>query len=233
MRELIYLSRGKLRQFAAGRPRHWRSRAQVEGEIKIPGVGGFKVRSADCDAHDSSSTSSRGADLDKVIAALESTDRAARWFTEDVQPGQWVQFEAPMSYTTTSDAVIFLDLNQPTDAYPTGGTIRLMLYGSREHLTASYADTATTHLGPSGWPIRNLLAELDREFKAVGPDRHAHLNLSTRTMNVIDALDVELELMHTAAWIAGYARVTAALSGPSGRRILATPLYVEYISEPS
>jgi hypothetical protein len=77
------------------------------------------------------------------------------------------------------------------------------------------------------------LAKLDQEFTAIRFDDYAHLDLSTRAMHVIDALDNELEPLHTAAWMAGYARVTAALSGPACRQIIATPLYAEYIVEPN
>lgn len=135
MRELIYLSERKLRQFVLGRPRRWRNRAQVEAEIKFPGIGGVKVGPAvpDRDAKVIP-------DLEKVISALESSDRAARWFADDdLQPGQWVHFEAPLTYSLLSDgmryrAVVFIDRDEPTTGYPTGGTTRLLMHGSAEHL---------------------------------------------------------------------------------------------------
>lgn len=45
MRELLYLSRRKLRQFDLGRP-PWRrigAHVNVMGEVKVPGIGGLTV----------------------------------------------------------------------------------------------------------------------------------------------------------------------------------------------
>lgn len=108
MRELIYLSERKLQQFTLDRRRHWWHRVGLEGEVKLPALGGVRIsRSAD--------DSTRKADLDQVIAALERSDRAARWYTEDgLQPGQWVHFEARLNYRVMDEdnflsTVIFID----------------------------------------------------------------------------------------------------------------------------
>lgn len=123
VRELVYLSKRKLRQFDLG---WWRDlRARVKATIKPPGIEltvETDVRRSDL------------AVLDAVIAALERSDRAPVWFTEDVQPGQWVRFEAPMSYTTIGTAIVFLDVDEQSQAYPSGGQVRLMLHGSAVHL---------------------------------------------------------------------------------------------------
>lgn len=126
VRELVYLSKRKLRQFDLG---WWRDlRARVKATIKPPGIEltvETDVRRSDLAA------------LDAVIAALERSDRAPVWFTEDVQPGQWVRFEAPMSYTTIGTAIVFLDVDEQSPAYPSGGQVRLMLHGSAVHLAGS------------------------------------------------------------------------------------------------
>lgn len=233
MRELVYLSQSKLQQFAAGRPPRWGSRTEVEAELKVPGVGGLKVRSKDDDRNRAS-----GAELDTIITALESTDRASRWFADDVQPGQWIQFEAPLSYTTTSMAVIFLDLDRPTAAYPTGGTIRLMLHGSRVHLLGDSSRLVTIAelgraSGMSVSSIHSLLHHLTDEalLDVTAQWRDKPVRLSS-LIGIINALDAQLELPHTAAWMAGHARVTAVPLASPVRIVVATPLYVQYVTAP-
>jgi hypothetical protein len=98
VRELVYLSKRKLRKFDLG---WWRDlRARVKATIKPPGIE-FTVET-DIRRSDLSA-------LDTVIVAPERSDRAPVWFTENVQPGQWVHFEAPMSYTTIGNASAELD----------------------------------------------------------------------------------------------------------------------------
>jgi hypothetical protein len=233
VRELVYLSQSKLQQFAAGQPPRWGSRAEVEADLKVPGVGGIKVRPKD----DGGGRAS-GADLDKVITALESTDRASRWFTDDVQPGQWIQFEAPLSYTTKGTAVIFLDLDRPTAAYPTGGTIRLLLYGSREHLLGDSSRRITGRelakaAGVSFEPVQHLLRHVAEEAPSGDTVkwRYRPVRLDLLHM-IVHVLSDHLELPHTAAWMAGHARVTAVSVASPARIVVATPLYVQYVSAP-
>lgn len=51
--------------------------------------------------------------------------------------------------------------------------------------------------------------------------------------DVIALLDDLLETRSTAAWMAGYARVTAVVRlSPKATVVIATPLYVEHVSPP-
>lgn len=82
MRELVYGSEGKLQQFMIGKFSAWRNSVHVEGDVKIPGIDGVKVRPAD-----PSQDKRTGVDLHRVLADLESSSRAARWFgDEESQP---------------------------------------------------------------------------------------------------------------------------------------------------
>jgi hypothetical protein len=180
-----------------------------------------------------------------VIADLEKSDRAPTWFTADgVQPGEWVHFEAPMSYAAVGDGVFFLDLDQST-TYPTGGAVRLMPHGSLEHLTGTAPRASTRELahdlGMSASTIRRLFDSLEQHLadsdEQVGKDRERRRAPGfqrARFLLVVEKLGEQLELEYTAAWMAGYARVTAVFAFGAERRIvLATPLYVEYVSQPS
>ncbi|HKS45801.1 MAG TPA: SAVMC3_10250 family protein [Amycolatopsis sp.] len=245
MRELLYLSQRKLRQFDLGHAR-WRGvRARVTGEIKVPGFGGVTV------GNDGDGPKAAVPDLDKVIAALEGSDRASHWFTEDVGPGQWVQFEAPMSYAVTDrGGVIFLDLDQRTPSYPTGGDVRLMLHGSSRHIVGSEppAQEVTDRqidaaMGFSAGNPRHLLTKLLMDLASADEPLGQSASIAIKRVehklpgsyaHLIQVLNRKLDLSHTAAWMAGYARITAVPPPVNGSRIVvATPLYVEYVSAPA
>ncbi|MFJ4584539.1 SAVMC3_10250 family protein [Streptomyces echinatus] len=157
MREFVYLSKRKLRQFTesngdVGRPRWWR-RLGFEGELAFPPFGRAKVAGREATAEPVTLT------VDEVIDEFERGDRAAGWFADDsVGAGSWALFEAPLNYRVMDDkyfrsAVLFLDSAVRSPHYPTGGSVRLLLHGSREHL-----------LGMEGSsPVRlDVQAELDR-----------------------------------------------------------------------
>lgn len=245
MRELLYLSHRKLRQFDLETSRWRRLGARFTGEIKLPGFGGVTV------GNNSDGTKSDEPELEAVIAALDNSDRAARWFTEDVGPGQWVQFEAPMSYALTDGGgVIFLDLDEAAPGYPTGGEVRLLLHGSRRHVvrdepavqvvTDRQIDTLTGFsAGNSHRLLSRLLLDLTTADEPLGQSasmavarvEHKMPGVYTR---LFQELDRQLDLPHTAAWMAGYARITAVPPPVNGKKVVvATPLYVEYVSPPT
>jgi hypothetical protein len=111
MRELVYLSDAKLRQFRPERGRRLRVR-----EIGLSGVGQIGVEPP-ADAH-----------FDEVVDHISGI---ARWYAEDgLATGDWVQFESPMGYTVTGDdRVPILIFAEPP------GDRRLVLHGSPHHLT--------------------------------------------------------------------------------------------------
>lgn len=243
MRELVYLSERKLQQFILGRPRRWRGRTQVEGELKVPGIGGVKLGPVAPDQSEKATP-----DLEKVISALENSDRAAKWFADDnVQPGQWVHFDVPLCYTPLSDghgvrAVVFLGSDEPTKDHPADGTTRLLLHGSAEHLLGGTVESSASRdssRNPTRYTEIRLFARLlyrlnrssassDGEPDAEGMNLLGGKILEMEVPQVIQLLDDLLEPRLTAAWMAGYARVTAVLHDENSTTVLATPLYVEY-----
>lgn len=244
MRELVYLSQSKLQQFTFERPRRWRGRAQVEGEIGVPGLGAVKVAPAVA-----SKDTRPLVDLEKVISSLESSSRAAQWFADErAQAGQWVRFTAPLSYTTFNGAVLFLDNDRPTPAYPTGGALRLMLHGSREHLVGTSQDLSVEAVARHHYlsnatvsrllrSLHSYLAATQRESDADGihsPQSGGEPALPPMLERLVVLLGSYLHLEYTVAWMAGYARVTAVVPvGPNNCIMLATPLFVEYTPSPA
>lgn len=239
MRELVYLSERKLRQFDLGR-RGWRM--NVTGEVRVPGVGGVSMTK--------DSAGPAVPDLDQVVAALEESDRASRWFTEEVKPGEWVRFEAPMAYTITNrGGVLFLDLDRRTGAYPTGGSIRLMLHGSSRHLVGGGPPSRQItdrdideRMGFSAGNPHHLLGELMMDLRSADDPagqsatmaiKRVEHKLPNRYSDVLNILTDELALPGTAAWLAGLARISAVPPSVGDHRIVvASPLYVEYVSAP-
>lgn len=245
MRELVYLSKRKLRQFDLGRaPRGLRAR--VKAAIRAPlGIGELTVE-----------TDSRQRDLpelDDVITALERSERAAVWFTDNAQPGQWVQFEAPMSYTTIGKVVVFLDADAQSAAYPSGGDVRLMLHGSSEHLVGGDPVPRTSVEELSEQAAARSAIDADafasvfnsffdlieygsrQDINSLEEDRVMSLKNRLPAAgldHVLPTLTRHLRLPHTAAWMAGYARVTAYTSAGQRSTVFATPLYVEHVSPP-
>ena len=236
MRELIYLSEQKLQQFVTNKSLSWRGKVRMEGDIKIPGIGGVKIGPAD-----PAQGKRTGPDVEKVIDALENSARAAAWFADKgARPGQWVYFEAPLSHIVIGGSVIFLDLGKPTDSYPTGGVVRLMLHGSRIHLTGSTSVEAIPMRAVGRSHFHLMMRDLDRyltaeeeKFDTSTIPANEDESLPYRLNRVITTLDRSMQLELTAAWMAGYARVTAVVpSTPDVNLVVATPLYVEYIVEP-
>lgn len=150
-------------------------------------------------------------------------------------------------------AVVFLDVEESADNYPTGGATRLLLHGSATHLVGS---------GPAGRTTVEELSEIAGATSVIHADSYAsvfnnffdliiyesargleapddprwkfHIRAPLAGVNhVLPALTTRLRLPITAGWMGGYARVTAvAPLGNNRRLIFATPLYVEHISPP-
>lgn len=110
MRELVYLSDAKLRQFRPERGRRFRVR-----EIGLSGVGQIGVEPP-VDGH-----------FDEVVDHLSGI---ARWYTEDgLEVGDWVQFETALGYTIAgTERVPILLFAEPP------GDLRLVMHGSPHHL---------------------------------------------------------------------------------------------------
>lgn len=220
VRELIYVSQAKLRQLVPDLPKRAGLR-DVEAEVNTP-VGGFKVGKA-----------AREVDpgLAAAVARLEASDRAPEWFVEPgIRPGEWVHFEAPMSYGDVGGAVVFLDSDQVDDSYPSRGGLRLLLHGSSEHLVGPAAPPRVPSQPMSMWPrfVRALTLEYEMNVELARP-HHSFLKWVVR---ILDRLTDSLQPAYTAGWVAGYARVTAVIPIDSGTLLAATPLYVEHVAAP-
>lgn len=238
MRELVYLSKRKLEQFDLGR-RH-RIQSPLKITIKPPFLE-LVTRTA--------RPQKDMRELDAVIDALERSDRAPVWFTESVQPGQWVHFEAQMSYTTVGNVVVFLQIDGDHD-------VRLMLHGSSQHLIgrdpplqtsveelSEQASTRSTIDAEAFASVFNHFFDLieyasRQEINALEVDHVMSFNRRVRAAgldHVLPTLNDHFRLPYTAAWMAGRARITAVAPRTVAHcsTLFATPLYVEYVSPPS
>lgn len=248
MRELVYVSKRKLQQFDLGGWRGPASRVKATAKVFL-GVGEITV--------EPDGVRRDYPNVDAVLRALDQSDRAPVWFEDEVQPGQWVQFEAPMSYTTVGKAVVFLDVDQPSIAYPGGGERRLVLHGSAEHLVGGDTQPRTSV---------DALSEEAARCSSVGAEAFASVfnhffdlieyasvhDVSSRDdrqmvsfrrrmsasglEHVLPTVGRHLHLPHTAAWMAGCARVTNVAPPTNADRamtLFATPLFVEYVAAPS
>ncbi|MEU4524928.1 SAVMC3_10250 family protein [Amycolatopsis sp. NPDC024027] len=232
MHELVYVSDAKLYQLAKGLPRGSGGSRDLEAEFKTP-LGGFKIGRP---------ARKREPSLAAAIRILNQSSRAPAWFAETtVRPGEWIQFESPLAHRVAGDAVIFLDDDEPSDEYPTGGRLRLLLHGSRRHLVGERPtdldDDIPNLLPSSSWVTfgEYLLRTID-EFGNKGrktADKNTWRPYGSD--DVEHGIHVLTEIMrprYAAAWMAGYARVTAVIPIDGGVVLAATPLYVEYIESP-
>ncbi|WJV49116.1 SAVMC3_10250 family protein [Streptomyces flavofungini] len=247
MRELVYLSDRKLRQFMPDRPRRL-----VRGgwQVTTP-VGGVGLDPEVPDAE-----RERGERLRRIVRHVSA---AAGWFAEPgLRAGSWVQFEAPLNFRALRGAapgmVLFVDPPRGVEGYETGGAVRLLLHGSVEHLAGGRvpvvaeppALSETVHHA-GGWDCSGgdwvellttqasvLLGSLTSQPDATSEDEAQEpvspVTLLEGTRQLLAALDRQLPV-ETAAWMRGYARVTAALECGDVRYVVATPLYVEYVAE--
>jgi len=170
--------------------------------------------------------------LAAAVARLEASSRAPRWFADPaVQPGHWVHFEAPLALGVVGDAAAFVDTGEPSDTYPSGGRLHLLLHGSGHHLTgAQSASPIPRDDNHSLWArFRVLLSTLDAKDSGSSQIDTLEARYTARTVGQLSKM---LQPGYTAAWMAGYARVTARIPTASGLLLAATPLYVEHIDAP-
>ncbi|MGW4776790.1 SAVMC3_10250 family protein [Streptomyces filamentosus] len=168
MRDVIYLSAGKLQQFLP-EPR----RAPRTAGVRLSTPFGFGV---DVDAQEADGEQGRMKHLRQVQKHLEET---ALWYEDPgLRPGTWVQFEAPMRCVTLRGA--YRDLLLFVDSGTVSGTAsgtgedagcRLLLHGSARHLL--------------GWTPQ--LAEGPALSEMVGGDSVGTVFL-TRAGQVVEAL---------------------------------------------
>ncbi|MFH8293023.1 SAVMC3_10250 family protein [Streptomyces sp. NPDC018059] len=221
MRELLYLSDSKIQQFVPSLRTLW-NRPDIA--VTSP-FGGIAFNGA---------PDARRTKFHHLARVVKRIERSARWFTEPVQPGAWVAFEAPMNYFTLGapfgGILLFSDIPRATEYYPSGGRVRLILHGSSRHLLISRPAVEVNPPGEqqidavfggsSGDDFEILVSNLDLLQEALhsrGVDppaeriefRRTHA-LRQAALQLVTALDAASH-QETAAMMVGYARVTAYL----------------------
>lgn len=245
VRELVYLSAGKLRELDIDRRPGLLGR--MKANINVLNLIGI---SGEVDLHRKAAR-----ELDRMIDWLES-----KWFTEQVSVHELVQFEAPMAYTAVDSAVIFLDAAEPSDDYPAGGDMRFLLHGSRhnllnaqpvvpatvEGLSELAATRSVLHPDVIASSINHFLDLVVRRAREDSDELESRLpthsmyrfknQIRGATMRyAVPALTDYVRLPYTAGWVRGHARVTGVVPATSEHpyTLFASPLYVQFGAPPS
>ncbi len=227
LREFIYLSDAKLRQFI---PHPRRLRRPGALRLTTP-VGGI-----DLDAPTDDAGSARGRQLDQVVGHLAES---ARWFGEpDLRPGEWVWFEAPLLYVTlrraNRDLVLFTDPIPGADPQYPSADCRLLMHGSARHLLGmtpvSVEGPALTATDEGSSACTTFVTDAGEVVRTLTGAGHPAPPGARGVRDLLAALDAAQPDIPTAAWTQGYARVTAALpaTATAPRCLVASPLTVEY-----
>jgi hypothetical protein len=231
MRELVYVSKAKLQQLVRDLPEGSRRLRDMEVEVKTP-LGGVKVGK-------NARESQPG--LAAAVAELEASTRAPLWFADPAaRPGNWVHFEAPLSYCNIGGGtVVFLDADEASAEYPSGGRLRLVLHGSHQHIVGEPVPSAHRELDPF-WLSSSVLdifieclKNYSRALDETSWNRESgSLTLPQSLERDLSSLTGALQPRYTAAWMAGYARITAVVPADNATILAATPLYVEHVAPP-
>lgn len=248
MRELVYLSDRKLEQFLPALRSFW-PKPVVNVKTQLVEISVNAALDVE---------KSKLKHLAQVIAHIE---KSARWFLDpQATAGQWVNFEAPLNYLMVNrgdrDLVFFVDRNVATADYPTGGSARLLLHCSSTHLRIGNRLTRvpappgeSVVMGGGSGPdvfVEDSIKLLLKTLRSQGPPSNENQplpavmlasHLPSATTRLLRAIDARL-YPETAAWMAGYARITASFAVPSSfeesvRYILASPLYIEHTIPPT
>lgn len=242
MREFVYLSDNKLRQFIDPGPRRrwWPSSGKVS--LSLP-VGSMEVQQ--------DATQGRRLIEQRLGAVDAHVDLAARWYAdEDVGAGDWVAFEVPLLYSLLEPLVLFVDPLNPRDVRQT----RLLLHGSASSMRPDLWEDAQQSPGmPHQHSEASFVYEMEGAFRSLhfvqDPLRHGaepsvdpERRLRRSVARVIATLDNNFSPV-TAAWMRGVARVSVRFpaepspeesgelvdESPStpGAIVVASPLYVE------
>ena len=225
MRELVYLSEAKLQQF-----RKPGSKLDgLSGGVKVTaGLTGAPGVEANIDYNPATAAAAATATLDQAEQFIRSK-WPVRWWTEDLDPGEWIQFETKLAFgvlepTREAHRVLFFWGRDDTDP-----SIELLLHGSPRHLVQAYADSV-----PIGDFQPSLAAGLFSYLEAVDSGRIESDGMAwteRRLGRVVRELR-ELAPDLTAGWLSGLARVTFTVPGEGKRLVVASPLVVEHVPAP-
>jgi hypothetical protein len=185
-------------------------------------------------------------DLDEVLEELDKRRRGVQWYEDDaVRVGDWVQFEACLNYAvlsvprlTEGAPLLFWEPKRATsDAGSVGQSNTLLLHGSPDGLVGNSAEVTTGIAGSMsgvGQLVR-VLERLSRSDVPLGVESHLdNRRLAFMLTDILRKLDRDYPSF-MASWFAGYARITGIIPPAGDHRsgyMLATPLYVERVSEP-
>ncbi|MFJ6792732.1 SAVMC3_10250 family protein [Streptomyces sp. NPDC091268] len=239
MREIVYLSESKLRQF-------------VPEPRRVPRAGALRVTSPfggiDMDAP---APDSEQGQLRHLRDVYKHVGLVADWYeAPDLRPGQWVQFEAPIRCVTLSgahqDLVLFVDSGSGTGTEPAPDErSRLIMHGSVRHLRGwtpmpvdgpalevenSASSLGTAFVTRAGQVVEALTRLRDPLSAEQSPPRSAVRLHGRGVQELLNALDDEDGGIDMSAMMTGYARITGVLpSTPAAPRcVVASPLVVEY-----
>lgn len=239
MREIVYLSEGKLRQFLP-EPR------------RLPRAGALRVTTpfggVDMDAP---ATDGQHGQLRHLRQVYKHVELVADWYAKkELRPGQWIQFELPLRCVTLSgaheDLVLFLDpVHEGGPDLASTKSCRLLMHGSARHLrswTPMPVDGPVLEVGNSasslgdafvtraGQVVKTLTRHrnpglADQDASQPADDLHGR-----GVQELLRALDDEEVIINTSALMTGYARVTGVLPNTqdNARCVVASPLIVEY-----
>ncbi|WP_302711687.1 SAVMC3_10250 family protein [Streptomyces sp. BV129] len=238
LREIAYLSEGKLRQFVA-EPRRM---PRTSGLRLTTPLGGIDI--------DTSATDSELGQQRHLQEVYRHLQLIADWYTTpELRPGQWIQFEAPLRCVTLSgahqDLVLFVDsVRERHPDHAPAGACRLLMHGSARHLrgwTPMSVDgpelevvNSASSLGAS-FVTRagQVVRELSRHREPLPENQRTAADLHRRgVQTLLRALDEEDTGIETSTAMTGYARVTGLLpsTDTTSRCLVASPLVVEYAS---
>lgn len=251
VRELVYLSERKLRQFQddAGSGKWFRRITGVTATAPL-GLGGLGINLAE------QRSAGRPPSLDSVLKQLDRSERAPKWYEDgDIAPGDWVYFEAPMAYAIVERAsvalpdappeglLLFLQTSTSDQGAP---RVRLLLHGSGEHLIGGGLAPERSFAGSSTTLALHVMARLadgDIGFlpdRSMDPERE-HASRIRRLITYMHEHSSIVSAREASSWMAGCARVTLrAAVGDHATDVdanekwllIASPLHVEYSTPP-
>lgn len=252
--DFVYMSSQKLANLIVNSSALQRRRFRVRAEVRSPVVSLVLASTSVPAANQSPSERIAREELVKLDKAIDEINTRSLWYSDPaVQAGSWIYFESPLNYCILqseyfSPAVVFVD---HVDLLP-DPSVRLLLHGSVRHLLGRPkvidigAEIEILYPSPSSgefvYALADNVAEVVRlihgtqDALTASPSTQARHSLSSSMTRLLRSLDQKF-VPETAAWLGGVARVTAPVSTraefPRAERfVMATPLYVEYVSPP-
>jgi hypothetical protein len=234
MREFVYLSDRKLRQFVPEPTSWWRMIGKLKGQVGIPHMASLTLELPAAITDEAA----RIRHLQRVVAKIEEY---AQWYeSEELVPGEWIFFENRFIYGSFGEGgkgvVLFLN---PGDPDRGSDQTRLLMHGSPQHLLGNVwfhdelrKEWWSTSEGYMFYDLVGEVLDLDEALRA-GLPRSKKRRTEPSPRVRISSIEVAVALqdkvdLNTAEWMSGCARVTAIESHwIGGRLVVATPLYVE------